>query len=471
MKLKTEFILILLVIFLQVACNSSSGNDPQMKNKPNILILLADDLGYGDLSAYGSQSIETPHLDSLASAGVKFTRFYAGSAICSPSRACILTGKFSLRFNARRYFNDKEMHLPPESVTLPEILKQEGYQTAHIGKWHLGGLRPMDYEARQAGEEALPGPLEHGFDYYLTNVEGDPIRPRLINERKLYREGGKYLIENDQRLPERDEHWTEIKVSKAIELTDGWKKQDKPFYLQIWFDVPHTPYEPAPEPHLSKYNSLGVTGDQLYFRSMVSHLDEQIGRLISHLKSTGQFENTLIVFSSDNGPAYQGSPGPFKGGKTDLHEGGIRVPTFFVWSGKIKAHNHTFQAGHFADILPTICEIANIKTKLLDDLDGISLLPVLQGRTMEERVLLWQMDLYKSFQNQGEKPKPYATSVAMRGNMKLLADSLQPVELFDLAQDHREIYNILGESEELTNELQKAIKEYHAAPRLECCEN
>jgi len=204
---------------------------------------------------------------------------------------------------------------------------------------------------------------------------------------------------------------------------------------------------------------------------VLSHLDQQIGRLISHLKATGEYENTLIIFTSDNGPAYQGSPGPFKGGKTDLHEGGIRVPTFFVWPGKIKAHNHTFQAGHFADIFPTIGEIAKIKTKLPDDLDGISLLPVLQGRTMEERVLLWQMDLYKSFQNQGEKPKPYATSVAIRGNMKLLADSLQPIELFDLAQDHREIYNILGESKELTNELQKAIKEYHAAPRLECCEN
>ena len=151
----------------QMACNSPSENASETAEKTNILILLADDLGYGDLSSYGSQSIETPYLDDLASAGMRFTRFYAGSAVCSPSRACILTGKFPLRFNARKHFNDQEMHLPPESVTLPEILKKEGYHTAHIGKWHLGGLRPMDYEARQNGEEALPGPLEYGFEYYL----------------------------------------------------------------------------------------------------------------------------------------------------------------------------------------------------------------------------------------------------------------------------------------------------------------
>lgn len=453
----------------QMACNSTSEDASETAEKTNILILLADDLGYGDLSGYGGQSIETPHLDALASAGMRFTRFYAGSAVCSPSRACILTGKFPLRFNARKHFDDQEMHLPPESVTLPEILKKEGYHTAHIGKWHLGGLRPMDYEARQAGKEALPGPLEHGFDYYLTNVEGKPIRPKLIKDRRLYREGGKYLVENDKRLPERNEHWTEIKVSKAIELLDGWKNQDNPFYLQIWFDVPHTPYEPAPEPHLSKYEKLGVEGDQLYFRSMVSHLDQQIGRLVSHLKATGQYENTLIIFTSDNGPAYQGSPGPFKGGKTDLHEGGIRVPAFVVWPGKILANSHTFQTGHFADVFPTICDIANIETELPGDLDGTSLLPVLEDKSIEERILLWQMDLYTHFQNQGEKPKPYATSIAMRGNMKLLADSLQPVELFDLAQDHREIYNLLGERKEVTDELQKEIEKYHAAPRMNCC--
>lgn len=459
------------ILFMLTFCGmvSKEGNE-EPDQKPNILVLLADDLGYGDLGCYGSQSIETPNIDALANEGIRFTRFYAGSAVCSPSRACLLTGNFPLRYNIRKHFDDNEMHLPVDALTLPEILKEDGYTTAHIGKWHLGGLRPVDYEARAIGKHANPGPLQHGFDYYLANIEGAPVRPMLIKERKLYREGGKYLVENEHRLPERNEHWTEIKVSKAIGLLDEWKLSDKPFYLQIWFDVPHTPYEPAPEPHLSKYKQLGCENDQLFFRSMVSHLDEQIGRLISHLKQTGQYDNTLIMFTSDNGPAYQGSPGPFKGGKTDLHEGGIRVPGFFVWNGHIKSGTHTFQTGHFADFLPTVCEINNIDISH-NQIDGRSLLPVLKGEdNIEERILLWQMDMYAHFQNQGAKPKPYSTAVAVKGNWKMLADSLTPVELFNMVQDHREIYNLLGMKNELEKELSSHIENFFAEPRLECCE-
>jgi len=141
----------------------------------------------------------------------------------------------------------------------------------------------------------------------------------------------------------------------------------------------------------------------------------------------------------------------------------------FVWPNTVATNSHTFQTGHFADILPTICDAAGIAPSEIENIDGKSLVPVLKGGTIKERTLLWQMDLYTNFQNQGEKPKPYATSVALKGNMKLLADSLQPVELFDLTQDHREIYNLLKEREEVTDELQKEIKKYHAESRLECC--
>jgi len=460
------------LVGIAIPCLMSTGCADKTENrskqeKPNILVLLADDLGYGDLSSYGSQSIETPNIDKLASEGMRFTRFYSGSAISSPSRACLLTGNFPLRYNARRHFNDREMHLPPTSTTLPEILKENGFTTAHIGKWHLGGLRPMDYNSRIKGEAALPGPLQHGFDYSLTNIEGEPIRPMLIKERKLYREGGKYLVENDIRLPEEEGFWTKIKVNKAIELLDQWKGGTQPFYLQVWFDAPHTPYEPAPEPHLSKYKKLGCAGDQLYFRSMVSYLDDQIGRLIKHLKDNGQYENTIIFFSSDNGPAFQGNPGPFKGGKTDLHEGGIRVPAFFVWKDHIKAGTHTFQTGHFADFFPTICDVCNIDHSEYKT-DGISILPILKGDTIvRQNTLLWQMDLYPHFQNQGEKPKPYATSVAIKGKWKMLADSLQPVELFDLAQDLREIYSLLGEQDSIETELEKDIIKFYGDKRMD----
>jgi len=458
-------LLFLYSLSLLISCSEKPATEQKLPSSPNIILLLADDLGYGDLSCYGSASIETPHLDSLAAQGMKFSRFYAGSAVCTPSRACLLTGKFPLRFDIRQHFTDNEEHLPEGTVTLPKLLKQAGYATAHIGKWHLGGLRPMDYEARQQNEPANPGPLQHGFDHALTNIEGAPIRPQLITERKLYREGGKYLIRNDEHIPEIKKHWTEIKVDEAIGLVENWNADDQPFFLNLWFDVPHTPYEPAPEPHLSKYEKMGATGDQLYFRSMVSHLDANIGRLVNKLKALGIFENTLIIFTSDNGPAYQGSPGPFKGGKTDLHEGGIRVPMFAVWPGHIPENTYSFQTTHMADILPTFCEAAGIEN-YPSDIDGQSILSHLQGSERTERdVLLWQMDLYKHFQNQGPKPTPYATSVAQKGKWKLLADSLQPTELFDLEADQRELYNVLGEHPEVEKELLNALQEFHTAPR------
>ena len=432
---------------------------------PNIIILLADDLGYGDLSCYGSQSVETPALDALAREGMRFSRFYTGSAVCSPSRACLLTGKYPLRFNIRQHFTDNQEHLPASATTLPELLRERGYRTAHIGKWHLGGLRPQDYEARQAGRRANPGPLQHGFEHSLTSIEGAPIRPELIKNRQLYRSGGKYMVRNDERAEESGKHWTEIKVDEAITLVDRYAEDDAPFFINVWFDVPHTPYEPAPEPHLSKYKKLGATGDQLYFRSMVSHLDANIGRLIDRLKAKGIFENTIILFTSDNGPAFQGSPGPFRGGKTDLHEGGIRVPAMMVWPGHIPADTYSFNTMHMADILPTLSEAVGIETIQLA-LDGKRMLTQLTEHTYSERAaLLWQMDLYKSFQNQGPKPTPYATTVVTRGKWKMLADSLRPTELFNLEQDHRELYNLLGKHPEIEKELAEVLQRFVTAER------
>lgn len=178
------------------------------------------------------------------------------------------------------------------------------------------------------------------------------------------------------------------------------------------------------------------------------------------------YDNTLILFTSDNGPAYQGSPGPFKGGKTDLHEGGIRVPMFAVWKEQIPANSYSFQTAHMADVLPTITEAAGIHTNVSDP-DGINLLPELtrRGHIGNRGVLLWQMDLYRHFQNQGPKPKPYITTVATRGNWKLTADSLTVKELFNLAQDHRELYDLLGEQPAIEKELHQALKDFLAAPR------
>jgi N-acetylgalactosamine-6-sulfatase len=443
------------------------GTCARAQQAPNVVVLLADDLGYGDLSCFGSQSIETPHIDALARDGMRFTQFYAASAVCSPSRAALLTGRYPLRYGITGHFTDNQEHLPTTTRTLAGVLREAGYRTVHIGKWHLGGLRPRDYEARTAGRAANPGPLQHGFDHALTSIEGAPVRPRLIAERQLYRRGGKYMVRNDRRAPETDRHWTEIKVDEAVEQIKVAREEGKPFFLNLWFDVPHTPYEPAPEPHLSRYAALGVAGDQLYFRSMVSHLDANIGRLIDHLKDSGEYENTLIVFTSDNGPAFQGNPGPFRGGKTDLHEGGIRVPFIAVWPGRIPEGSRSFFALHMIDLLPTIAAAVGTEVSAPYPLDGGNHLPRLLDTAYVSRpdTLLWQMQLYRGFQNQGPKPEPYATAVAHHRGWKLLADQRGPTELFNLRADFRELYNLLDQQPGRAAEMYRRLQQFLTEPR------
>ncbi|MFH5834116.1 sulfatase [Halalkalibaculum sp. DA384] len=432
--------------------------------KPNIIFMLADDLGYGDISSYGSVLVETPNIDGLAQEGMRFTRFYAGSAVCTPSRAAMLTGNFPLRYDIRQHFPDDNSHLPSGVQTLPSLLNEAGYGTIHIGKWHLGGLRINDIEARQEGNRALPGPLEHGFDHYLTNIEGPSIRPELIQQRRLYREGGHSMLRDDERAEPTDRHWTDIKGDEAIRWIEEYHQSNTPFYINLWFDVPHTPYEPAPEPHLSKYKEMGVTGDQLYFRSMVSHMDQQVGRIMDKLEELGIRDNTILVFTSDNGPAFEGDSGPFKGGKTDLHEGGIRVPMIASWPGQIPAGTLSFEATHMVDFLPTLAEAAGIDS--YESVDGISLLDHLtQKEPIAARTLLWQMDLYSNHQGRGPKPEPYATTVAMKDQWKLLADSLNATELFNLNLDHKELQNKIEEEKKIREELMQALEDFHASPR------
>lgn len=436
--------------------------------KPNIILILADDLGYGDLSCYGSQSVETPYIDSLASKGMRFTRFYSGSAVCTPARASILTGKYPIRFNITKHFSDSLEYLPTESMTIADLLKRAGYETAHIGKWHLGGIRAEDVKQRNLGKPALPGPAQHGFDYFLVDIEGS-VRKELVRSRTLYRNGGKHMIRNDEFAPEDTLNWDRIKTEEAKRLMERYKQEGKPFFINLWYDAPHTPYEPMPEPHLSKYKAMGVEGDQLYFRSMVSHLDENIGMIMQRLKELDLYENTIIIFSSDNGPAYQGSPGPFKGSKTDLHEGGIRVPFIAVWPKHIPANTISFTTGHFADILPTFCEIAGIKN-FPSDIDGQSILPVLNNQSdsyiERDGFLFWQIFKYPQIQGQAPRPLPHVTEAVTKGNWKLTAVEKVPKELFNLAQDSRELKNLLGQYPTVEKELLDYLEKVYDEPRL-----
>jgi N-acetylgalactosamine-6-sulfatase len=450
-------------LFLLTACEKTTTENPL-----NIIILLADDLGYGDLGCYGCPVIETPNIDMLAREGMKFTRFYAGSAVCSPSRASILTGKFPLRMNIRfALMSENNIHLSTKAMIIPELLNAKGYYTALIGKWHLGGLTNSNIDKREKGQIAeLPGPLQHGFNHYLATIEGEPPRRRLILNKTMYAESGKYLISDDRRIPPNNKQWDEIKVDEAIAVMDKCKEINKSFFIDLSFDAPHTPYEAAPEPHYSKYKQMGIEGDQLNFRSRVSHLDAMIGKVYSALSKRNLLETTLIIFTSDNGSISEGSSGPFKGAKTDLHEGGLRVPFIAVWKSHITAGVSNASIGHHVDIFPTICEISGTDTTGLS-LDGISLLKSFQNKFVRrKKVLLFQMDKYSDYQGHGVRPLPQTTLVAIKDNWKLTTDSMTKKELFNLNSDFQEDYNLLGKHIEIENELYDDIVRFWNAPRL-----
>lgn len=438
------------------------------KSKPNVIVLLADDLGYNDLSCFGSKDIQTPHIDALAKEGRLYQRFYSASAVCTPTRASLLSGRYPLRFDIREHYKcDPRIpeFLPANTQTLAKVLKAHGYATAHVGKWHLGGLVVSQIKARAAGDKTIPGPLEHGFEHYLAMREDD-TRARLVNERRMYRQGGEYLFRNEQPAEPMEGFLTDIQTNEALSLIDRYHQQRRPFFINLWFDAPHTPYEPAPPPHLTRYETA-AKGDTLLYRSMVSNLDANIGRVADKLKALGIFENTLIVFTSDNGPSHQGSPAPWKGGKADLHEGGIRVPMFAVWPEHIPQGTISDEFAHTNDILPTVCAATDIKLPVDVKSDGVSILDNLTGNEPVKRQwpVFWQMNLYMWYPQPGTKPKPFATEVARDKNWKMLAYQGKAVSLFDLQKDPKETTNLIERHPEIVSRLETQLNQWLKEPR------
>ncbi len=453
------------LLSLLLGCALALSGVARADDRPNVILLLADDLGWQDLSCAGSTAVRTPHIDALAAGGIRFTQFYAASAVCTPTRASVLTGRYPLRFDIRRHFTDDETHLPRGVVTLPKLLQQAGYQTGHTGKWHLGGLHLGQLGRRG---ESVPGPHEHGFDHYLCQNEEQPLRGTLGRTERLFRDGGTCLIRDEKRVGPEDpfynRHFTDINGDEAVSLVERSHKTGKPFFINVWWLVPHKPYEPAPEPHWTRTDKPGLSRDQHRFRSMVEHMDAKVGGIVAKLDALGIRENTLIVFASDNGAAFEGQIGPLKGGKTDLHEGGLRVPMIAHWPGRIPPGKVSETLGHTNDLLPTFCAAAGVPLPADADFDGLNLLPhMTEGaaiREDERQTVFWQIDLYKRLQRHYPKPTPYATEVARRGRWKLLALAGEPVELFDVEADIAEQSNVLSEHPEVANRLAGELKAF-----------
>lgn len=364
--------------------------------KPNIILVLADDLGYADLGCTGSKFAKTPNLDRFAAEGLRLTSCYAGHANCSPSRTALMTGRTPMRAGIRSAIPlESPMHLRRGELTIAGLLKQAGYATAHVGKWHLNG---------KFNQPEHPQPNEHGFDHWFSTQNN-----ALPNHRNPTN-----FVRNGQPVGKLEGFASHLVVDEAVHWLDSGRDKAKPFFLYTCFHEPHEPIATD-----AKY-ARGFPSDDPSFTAYygnIAQMDDAFGRLLRALDERGLRDNTLVWFTSDNGPAVtpmhpHGSAGPLRDKKGSLWEGGIRVPGLLRWPGRIRAGSISDEPVSGVDFLPTVCAITGIKPPSDRVLDGASVLPVFEGKPMTHRTpLYWQFNL-----STGE-PK-----VALRtGDWKILA--------------------------------------------------
>ncbi len=360
---------------LALSCAASAAK-PQLDSRsagsrsPNVVTLLADDLGYRDIGCYGGP-VKTPVLDKLAAEGVRFTDFHSGAPVCSPSRATFLTGRHHIRAGVYSVINESihRMHLLESETTLPEVLKDAGYATAHFGKWHLG----MPVKRRET-----PTPAEHGFDYWFGVVNGaHPSHKDPTN-----------FLRNGKPVGKLKGYSCQIVVDDALNWLDEKHDGDSPFFLNLWFNEPHAVIA-APEEIVSQYGALN---DQAaIYSGTIDNTDRAIGRLLKKLKELGELDNTIIVYSSDNGSYRKDRVGKLRGTKGSHFEGGHRVPGIFYWKDGIPGGRVEDEPAGAIDLLPTICGLVGIAPPEEKPLDGTDLTPLLtrSGKFERHQPLFW----------------------------------------------------------------------------------
>lgn len=453
---KLHLFLFVLIFFSINACTSSPSTPPkETKGPPNFVIIYADDLGYGDLSIFGNPTIKTPNLDKMAMEGQKWTQFYVADPVCTPSRAGLMTGRYPYRNGmtspARAVlFPDSDGGLPSSEITIAEVLKQKDYATAHVGKWHLGHL-PQYLPTRQGFDSYFGIPYSNDMDF----VKGEPNYyqeahkdPRFQANIKAYNVP---LMENEEVIerPADQNTYTRRCLDKSIEFIKANK--DKPFFLYLAHNQPHIPL-------FAGKDFLGTSKDGLY-GDVIQEVDWTVGQIIKTLKELELEENTIVMFSSDNGPwlsfrTHGGSAGPLRAGKGTTFEGGQRVPTIFWGPGHIKP-GIVHEMGSTLDIIKTFASLAGAEAPTDRTMDGFDLSPVLKdlGESPRKEFFYWGF---------GE------LHAARSGKWKLHIQQRQPVhygktvemerpELYDLESDISEKYDKYEENPEMVAKLQAMI--------------
>jgi len=394
--------------------------------RPNVIVVLADDLGYGDLGCYGHPRIQSPNLDAFAKQGVRLTQCYSASAVCSPSRSAILTGRTPHRNGVFTWIAaGSEVHLRTSEITVPKLLKDAGYTTAHVGKWHLNG---------KFNSPDQPQPNDHGYDHWMATQNN--AGPNHKNPTNFVRNGKPVGALTGFSAP--------LVADEAIDWLTTKRDKAKPFFLTVWTHEPHALIETDPE-FQKPYADLDE--DFRQHHGNVSQLDHAFGKLLKALDEQKLTDSTVVVFTSDNGPEgdglkarNRGSTGGLRGRKRSMYEGGIRVPGLVRWPGQIKAGTTSDTAVIGSDLFPTILGACGVKAPADRVIDGVDVLPVLTGKdaTVARKVpLYWRL---------GMAPPAENLHMAMRdGDWKLLAaQDFKNFELYNLKADPQEKTDVKG---------------------------
>jgi len=429
------------------------------RKQPNIIFIMADDLGYADLGCYGQEKIRTPHLDRMAAEGIRLTDHYAGSTVCAPARCTLMTGLHTGHAVVRGNYEvqpEGQYPLPPESLTVGEVLQAAGYATGVIGKWGLGG-------PGSSGE-----PNRQGFDYWYGHL--CQREAHFYYDDHLWRNGKKVVLEGNDPQRQTGQYVHDLFTREALQFIE--RNQQGPFFLYLPYTIPHAELA-VPEDSLAAYRGQfpetpfpgGHYGAQpaphAAYGAMITRMDRDIGRVFRLLQDLEIDENTLVIFTSDNGPSTAGgidpvffdSNGPLRGGKRDLYEGGIRVPLIARWPGRIKPGTVSNHPSAFWDFLPTAAEIAGIKPP--DGIDGISYLPALMGEPQPVHEYF-----YWEFPAQGGKQ---AVRMGRWKGVRLntRTDPNGAIELYDLANDVGEARNVASEHPDVVRQITDIMQQAH----------
>jgi arylsulfatase A-like enzyme len=413
-----------------------------LRGAPNIIMILADDQGRGDYSAFGTKDIRTPGIDRIFNEGLTFDHFYANCCVCSPTRAALLTGYYPDRVGVPGVIREEEPknswgRLSPKATLLPKVIKPAGYHTAIVGKWHLGASSPN-----------LPN--DHGFDLFHGFL-GDMMDDYWTHLRR----GINYMRHNRDTVDPQG-HATDVFTDWACAYLDERAKAAQPFFLYLAYNAPHDPVQPPPD-WLAKVKQRepGMAENRAKLVALIEHMDAGIVKLLDKLDATGLAKSTLVIFSSDNGGilANGANNGPWRSGKQHMYEGGLRVPGAARWPGVIKPGSRTERPTLTMDIFATACAVAGVKVPA--GIDGVSFLPTLRGETEP----LLARDFYFVRREGGPMYAGKTIEGFRRGDWKLVQDSpFAPLELYNLKSDPMEATDLAAKEKKIFMELSAALR-------------